>query len=101
MKKILFLSILSFLAFICGCGSKNPDQESRSSIPDSTALNAIDAEGLAQHIEILASDEFEGRKPFTVGEEKTIEYLKKEFEQLGLQPGNGDSFFQEVPLIEI
>src|SRR5690606_9701624 len=101
MKKILFLLTLPFMAFIFGCDAKKSNQENRSSVPDSTSLKAIDAEGLAQHIEVLASDEFEGRKPFTAGEEKTIEYLKGEFEQLGLQPGNGDSFFQEVPLIEI
>ena len=101
MKKILFLLTLPFMAFIFGCDAKKSNQENRSSVPDSTSLSAIDAEGLARHIEVLASDEFEGRKPFTAGEEKTIHYLKREFEQLGLQPGNGDSFFQEVPLIEI
>lgn len=101
MKKILLLLTLPFLAFINGCDSNKSTQENRPSIPDSTSLRAIDAEGFGRHIQILASDEFEGRMPFTAGEEKTIEYLKKEFEQLGLQPGNGDSFFQEVPLIEI
>ncbi len=28
-------------------------------------------------------------------------YLKEEFEKLGLQPGNGDSYFQDVPMVEI
>src|SRR5690606_29599050 len=101
MKKILFLLTLPFISFIFGCDAKKSNQENRSSIPDSTSLNAIYAEGLARNIEVLASDEVEGRKHFTGGEEKTIHYLKREFEQLGLQPGNGDSFFQEVPLIEI
>jgi Zn-dependent M28 family amino/carboxypeptidase len=39
--------------------------------------------------------------PFTEGETKTVNYLAEEFKKLGLQPGNGDSFFQEVPLVEI
>ena len=101
MKKILLLFTLPCLIFSVACEPNKTAQESSSAIPDSASLKAIDAEGLAKHIEMLASDEFEGRMPFSAGEEKTIEYLKNGFEQLGLQPGNGDSFFQEVPLIEI
>jgi Zn-dependent M28 family amino/carboxypeptidase len=56
---------------------------------------------LRNHIEQLASDDFLGRKPFTQGEEITVNYLKDEFEKLGLSPGNGDSFYQEVPMVEI
>ncbi|NNE76396.1 MAG: M28 family peptidase [Pricia sp.] len=56
---------------------------------------------IGQHIERLASDEFLGRKPFSEGEVKTVNYLKEEFAKLGLSPGNGDSYFQEVPMIEI
>ncbi len=56
---------------------------------------------LAKHIERLASDDFLGRKPFTEGEVKTVNYLKDEFEKLGLVPGNGTSFYQDVPMVEI
>ncbi|HEY4555954.1 MAG TPA: M28 family metallopeptidase, partial [Lysobacter sp.] len=52
------------------------------------------------HVKTLASDEFEGRAPGSAGEEKTVEYLKAQFERLGLQPGNGDSYFQTVPMVE-
>ncbi len=61
----------------------------------------IDTVSIENHIKILASDEFQGRKPFTIGEEKTVEYLKKNFEKIGLKPGNNGSFFQEVPLVEL
>jgi len=61
----------------------------------------VDQTTIGNHIERLASDEFVGRKPFTEGEVKTVNYLKDEFEKLGLLPGNGDSFFQNVPMIEI
>ncbi|RYC52740.1 M28 family metallopeptidase [Flagellimonas olearia] len=61
----------------------------------------VDQTTLAHHMERLASDEFLGRKPFTEGEVKTVNYLKDEFEKLGLLPGNGDSFFQDVPMVEI
>jgi Zn-dependent M28 family amino/carboxypeptidase len=49
----------------------------------------------------LAADDMEGRKPFTTGEQKTLAYLEKEARALGLEPGNGDSFLQEVPMVEI
>jgi len=49
----------------------------------------------------LSSDAFEGRAPGTAGEKKTLALLKKEFAAAGLKPGNGDSWFQDVPLVEI
>ncbi len=62
---------------------------------------AIDSTQIEKHIERLASDEFLGRKPFTEGEEKTVAYLQNELTNMGLEPGNGESYFQEVPLVEI
>ena len=61
----------------------------------------VDQTTLGKHMERLASDEFLGRKPFTEGEVKTVNYLEDEFKKLGLEPGNGDSYFQEVPMVEI
>lgn len=49
----------------------------------------------------LSSDEFEGRMPGTIGEEKTVALLKERFEAAGLEPGNNGSWVQEVPLVEI
>ena len=65
------------------------------------ALARLSADTLVQHVKVLSSDEFEGRAPSSAGEEKTVQYLKEEFEKVGAQPGNGDSYFQEVPLVEI
>ena len=50
---------------------------------------------------MLASDDFEGRKPGTPGEEKTVAYLVEQFRKLGLKPGNGESYLQPVPMVEI
>lgn len=52
-------------------------------------------------IRILASDEYQGRKPGTAGEEKTVSLLTDQFKKMGLKPGNGDSWVQQVPLVEI
>lgn len=50
---------------------------------------------------LLASDAFEGRMPGTPGEEKTIALMIERFKAAGLKPGNGDSWVQDVPLVEI
>ena len=64
-------------------------------------LAAFNAESLAAHIKILASDSFQGRKPFTQGEVRTVDYLQKEFTAAGLEPGNGSSYLQDVPMIDV
>ncbi len=89
MKNYLkFLAVLLFVS----CGNDKTVAPKMAEVDQST---------LAKHIERLASDEFLGRKPFTEGEVKTVNYLKNEFEKLGVSPGNGDSYFQEVPMVEI
>lgn len=72
-----------------------------SGIDPNDGLATFSADTLAKHISVLASDEFEGRKPFTRAETKTINYLQQQFAALGLQPGNGKSFFQDVPMVNI
>ncbi|MFY2763710.1 M28 family metallopeptidase [Arenimonas sp. MALMAid1274] len=60
----------------------------------------ISAEDFAVHVKALSSDEFGGRAPGSEGEQKTADYLVAQFKRLGLQPGNGDSWFQDVPMVE-
>ena len=50
-----------------------------------------------RHIDVLASDEFEGRAPGSEGGEKTKKYLKNEFKRLGLTPIQ-NNYYLEVPL---
>jgi Zn-dependent M28 family amino/carboxypeptidase len=64
-------------------------------------LNIFNRDSLVRHILILSSDSFQGRKPFTQGETRTVDYMVRNFTRLGLEPGNGDSYLQEVPLVEI
>src|ERR1700748_2165320 len=61
----------------------------------------ITPDDIKTHIAVLANDSLMGRKPFTAGENKAIAYISKEFKSLGLEPGNKDSYFQEVPMVEI
>jgi Zn-dependent M28 family amino/carboxypeptidase len=66
-----------------------------SAVPEAT----IDPARLAQHVRVLASDEFLGRGPATAGEEKAVAYVAQQLGAAGLQPGapNG-GWYQDVPL---
>jgi Zn-dependent M28 family amino/carboxypeptidase len=66
------------------------------------ALEAITPDGLLAHIQVLASDEFEGRAPGSKGEELSVKYITDQFKKIGLKPGNPDgTYTQEVPLAGI
>jgi Zn-dependent M28 family amino/carboxypeptidase len=61
----------------------------------------IDEAVVRNDLRVLASDDYEGRRPGTAGEDKTVSFLTAQFKKLGLKPGNGDSYVQQVPLVEI
>ena len=91
MKNFLLLCLFSFLISCVGKTEKVAENLKQS----------ISEGSLKKHLVTLSSDEFQGRKPFTPGEVKTINYLKEQFESYGLKPGNGGSFFQDVPMVEL
>src|SRR5690606_18916995 len=95
---IRFASLLLLAATtLVACNSS----ENQTVTTDTIALSSITEKGFLDAVKTLSSDDFLGRMPFTEGETKTINYLKEQFESIGLEPGNGGSFFQEVPLVEI
>jgi len=65
------------------------------------ASATITADELRDYTRILGADSFMGRKPFTPGENITVEYLAGELENIGFSPAFGESWFQEVPMVEI
>ncbi|HTA45485.1 MAG TPA: M28 family metallopeptidase [Bryobacteraceae bacterium] len=90
MKRILLTAVL-----LTSCAS-NPQANLQ------LALNTINADSLLGEIKTLSSDDFEGRKPGSAGEQKTILYMQREFQQMGLKPGNPDgTYLQNVPLAGI
>lgn len=68
---------------------------------DNNAVEHIDSAGLLERISTLASDEFGGRAPMSEGERLTLDYLEKEFKDMGLKPMFGGSYRQAVPLVSI
>jgi hypothetical protein len=56
---------------------------------------------LMRHVEVLASDAFEGRGPATEGERRTIAYISDQLRRRGVEPGvAGTGWYQPVALIE-
>ncbi|HRQ52597.1 MAG TPA: peptidase M28, partial [Agriterribacter sp.] len=91
----IFTGIVSAGFLLASC---NPRE---TGFGEEDGLAAFSADSLGKHIAELSDDGFEGRKPFTDGETKTIGYLKDKFIAAGLEPGNGDSYFQAVPMVNI
>ena len=89
-----FFSFLLLVVFLLSCSS-------RDEYVKDDGLESFSLETMEDHVRTLASDEFQGRKPFTDGEKKTLQYLETAFQELGLEPGNGSSYLQEVPMVEI
>ena len=64
------------------------------------ATPAFDIERINRDVQTLSSDAFEGRAPATAGEAKTVDFIIAQMKAAGLQPGNGDSWTQDVPLLK-
>ncbi|GAA5220423.1 M28 family metallopeptidase [Membranihabitans marinus] len=92
--KIPFVSILYILVFYLGIACNSEESYI-------APTGEISEDSLRIYTKTLASDEFLGRMPFTPGEKITVDYLQKKLTQFGLEPGNGDQFVQEVPLVDI
>lgn len=94
MTKAFFNYLLIFGILISGCQSSDTGADVDS------AAESITEESLMSHIEILSSDEYEGRSTASEGEEMTINYIVNQLENLGVAPGMDDgSYTQEFPLL--
>lgn len=92
LRRTLCLLAVSFAALGAAAAPRDDDAQ---------AARSITPEDIAGITRILSSDAFEGRGPATRGEELTLRYLEERFAALGLRPGNGNSYLQEIPLTEI
>lgn len=108
MTRPLLLTVTAALVLsACNRGAPAPETTTATPAPETTApagthvfSDAIKADDFAELVKTLASDEFEGRGPGTPGEEKSVQYIKAQFERIGLKPGNNGDWFQTVPMQE-
>src|SRR6266850_1389867 len=89
--KLFRVAALSLIAFALTA-------QMRSRI--ATGLDSIQAAKLRADLTFLASDALEGRLSLERGSEVAIQWIAAEFAKAGLKPLVGDSYLQEVPLIE-
>lgn len=128
MKKLLFASLALAALTACGGGKKDDQKDTKPAEEqkaDSTspmkeesapvqedmplALDTVELPripGISEAyfrnvLEKLASDQFQGRAPATAGGRRTVAYLERLMENMGLEPANGESYRQAVPLVEI
>ena len=103
MSRTLLLSLAVVVALAACKKTEAPVAAAPEAAPAAPAhafSTDINEGDFAEMVKVLASDEFEGRGPGSVGEEKTVEYIKAQMQRIGLKPGNGDSYFQDVPMVE-
>lgn len=61
----------------------------------------LDAEKLRSRVIRLSADDFEGRGPGNAGGRRAAQYIADQLKAAGVKPGNGKSYFQNVPMIGV
>ncbi len=76
-------------------------KDSTTKVPNLDSLT-IDLSSAKKYMKTLSSDEYEGRKPCSQGEEKTVAFLRSEMKKMGLQaPKSHPDYTQNVKLVDI
>ncbi len=100
MKKIVFIALA--LAVSCNSTQKTTDDQKKKKVAVADPVKyaeTITEDELKTHLYTYASDEFEGRETGKPGQKKAIQYLKAEYERLGIKAAKSDgNYFQDVPL---
>lgn len=115
--KASFSLISVALIALGGCSDQSASESARNQVSEpvvavvmpeaplatnfDAVYNSVNKEDISSHIQILSSNEFGGRAPATEGEKLTLDYLTSELAAAGFSPGNGDSFLQQVDLMQI
>ncbi|MBB3344825.1 M28 family metallopeptidase [Luteimonas sp. RC10] len=105
MRRPHLMLALPAALVLAACGAQDKAADTAATSPTSDAAHTFSPEitgaDFGELVKTLASDEFEGRAPGTVGEERTVEYISAQFQRIGLQPGgDNDSWYQTVPMVE-
>lgn len=86
MKLLLIPLSVTFMTFPAAQSQPKPD---------------VKAQNILAHVRFLADDLLEGRLPGSRGGDLAAQYVATQFEIAGLKPGNGDSYYQMVPMVGI
>jgi hypothetical protein len=92
MKPCHLLFLCSFV-LVSGAPPLAPAEQS--------VVDAVSARQLEAHVSFLASDALEGRDTPSKGLDAAAEYIASQFRRLGIEPANGDSYFQAAPYFSV
>jgi hypothetical protein len=97
MRVQLWLLSLAWAATPAQAQQLTPANQAATSV----ARN-IDGRVMRAHLEFLADDALEGRKPGTRGGELAAKYIAAQFERLGLEPaGDSGTYYHHAPIITL
>jgi Zn-dependent M28 family amino/carboxypeptidase len=86
-------------SFAVGAAAQQPSPATASG---TRVARAVDPGVLRAHLEFLADDALEGRRPGTRGGELAAKYIAAQFARLGLQPaGDSGTYYHQVPIITL
>ncbi len=100
MKQLSVFTAAALLLAGCSPAEQNSTESARPHVEvDQFSFN----ENYVDYLRTLSSDEFEGRAPASVGEEKTVAYVEGKFREWGLKPydAENNTYQQQVPLVRM
>ena len=101
--------ILILLALVLTACAKKAPEEARADIAVVAAesslnsleqgLSLIERDGIEAHLKYLADDARMGRMTGTPEYDEAAAYVSGHFEEIGLEPGGDDGWYQQVPML--
>ena len=96
------IRLLALTLLWCPGVSLTAQQTAPAARPQDRVAAAVDSNVLRAHLEFLADDALEGRRPGTRGAELTAKYLAAQFRRLGMEPaGDSGTYYHRVPIITL
>jgi Zn-dependent M28 family amino/carboxypeptidase len=98
---VAFVAVLVLVAAMFAQDRPGAPRATSASGAAGPALDEIQGEHIAAHLQFLSDDLLEGRAPSTRGGQLAAQYLATQLRQLGYDPaGDKGTFFQDVPVVE-
>lgn len=95
MKKIIALSLLSFLLISCSAQKKDTPKKPFN---ESAYLDNLSTESLRTNLTVIASDDMEGRQTGSEGQKKAGQYIIDFYKKNGISfPKGATDYYQRIP----
>ncbi len=96
IRLLLVLCLATYITAEAGA------QQTPARNPAGRVAQAVDSNSLRAHLEFLADDALEGRRPGTRGGDIAAKYFAAQFQRLGLEPaGDSGTYYHRVPIITL